>query len=80
MNKILDVFKIYDIKTLEKYRDFHEKEARSAMNNLSCGSDNWEYKYAHSIADAHIFASTMINLYLESLKPALTDLDIINYY
>lgn len=44
---------------------FHERAADSAMNSLSCGSENWEYREAHKTADAHHAAAALIRLVLE---------------
>jgi hypothetical protein len=43
---------------------FHESEAKQAMNNLCCGSDNGSYRRAHAVADAHWRAAALIRLHL----------------
>lgn len=42
-----------DLVKLEELAKWHNEKADAAMNNLSCGSENWEYRYAHKEADFH---------------------------
>lgn len=41
---------------------WHEREAERAMQSLSCGSENWEYRVAHAAADAHWCAAALMRL------------------
>lgn len=41
---------------------WHERQAEQAMNNLSCGSDNYDYRVAHEHADAHWGAAALMRL------------------
>lgn len=38
---------------LETAARWHDEQAEQSMNNLSCGSENWEYRQAHAEADKH---------------------------
>ena len=49
---------------------WHEAQANYAMNNLSCGSDNYEYRQAHREADFHRSAAARIRLLEQQLKTA----------
>ncbi len=39
---------------------WHEKRSERAMNNLHCGSENWEYREAHRASDMHCEAARLI--------------------
>ncbi|MCQ0987522.1 hypothetical protein [Jiella marina] len=39
---------------------WHDREAKSAMNSLSCGSENWEYREARKLATMHRLAASAL--------------------
>jgi hypothetical protein len=43
---------------------WHEDQAERAMNSLSCGSENWEYREANRVADAHWCAAALLRLHV----------------
>lgn len=49
---------------LEDAVAWHEREAEGAMNALHCGSENWEYREAHRLADRHWAAASALRIYL----------------
>jgi len=49
---------------------WHEAQADYAMNSLSCGSNNYEYRQAHKEADFHRSAAARIRLLEQQLKTA----------
>ena len=43
---------------------WHERQAEMAMNSLHCGSENWEYRVAGDVADAHWCAAALMRLHI----------------
>ncbi len=43
---------------------WHEHQAERAMGSLHCGSENWEYREAGRVADAHWCAAALLRLHL----------------
>jgi len=43
---------------------WHERRAEAAMQALHCGSENWEYREAGRIADAHWCAAAVLRLHI----------------
>ena len=41
---------------------WHERQAEQAMAALHCGSENWEYRAANRVADAHWCAAALMRL------------------
>lgn len=39
---------------------WHERQAERAMQQLHCGSENWEYREANKAADAHWAAAALM--------------------
>ena len=46
--------------TAENLARWHDHAASAAMQSLSCGSENWEYRAAHFEADRHTAAARLI--------------------
>jgi len=54
---------------LEDAVRWHEDQAARAMNSLHCGSENWEYREAHKLADLAWAAASALRLHLVNHQP-----------
>ena len=48
--------------------NWHEAQAERAMQSLSCGSENSEFREANRVADHHWHAAALMRMVVERMK------------